>query len=249
VFLGHAGSDFSGRCLKNLLQCPQTQVTVGLYHPGLRNLPNRFVRAYRRRGLARAIQLILELGLMTSSSVFRGLVNRSSRENRAGTMMRSQRAVVHFRANPIHSSKSLEYLKSLRPNLIIVAGYPEILRQEVFMLPALGTLNLHPSLLPKYRGPDPLHWVLKNGESESGITLHYIDRDIDSGDIIYQARFSIKPDDTKCSLVAKSAEAGGALLQRAISELAAGRELPRRPQDPLEATYFGLATRLRGRRD
>jgi methionyl-tRNA formyltransferase len=111
-----------------------------------------------------------------------------------------------------------------------------------------GALNLHGSLLPKYRGRSPTNWVLVNGERETGVTLHYMVAKPDAGDIVAQRRVPIDDDDTALTLYRKQADAAQALLREVVPQLAAGTA-PRRPNDVAAGSYYGGRTPGAGRID
>lgn len=106
-------------------------------------------------------------------------------------------------------------IKEFKPDLQIVVAF-RILPKEIFTIPKLGTINLHPSLLPEYRGPAPIQWAIINGEKKTGVTTFYIDEKIDEGNIIYQKGIQIKKTDTYTTLENKLSEAGAKLLYKTI---------------------------------
>lgn len=99
-------------------------------------------------------------------------------------------------------------------DLMICHAYMKILPKKIFVIPKLGTINIHASLLPKYRGASPSRDVLLNNEKETGLTCHYIDEGIDTGDIIYQVKFGVDKDDSIDSLIEK----GKSFIQELMSE-------------------------------
>ncbi len=131
-----------------------------------------------------------------------------------------------------------ELLRSLRPDLFIVAGFPEIFGPKLLRIPRLGCLNIHGSLLPQYRGPQPTAQVLLRGEPFTGVTIHFIDEGIDSGDIVLQDVVPILENDTVYSLANRQYSLGVEMLIDALERLATGR-LQRRPQDEKRASYYG----------
>jgi methionyl-tRNA formyltransferase len=134
--------------------------------------------------------------------------------------------------------QALSQLAKLRPELIIVACWPYRLPRALLDLPKEGCLNLHPALLPAYRGPEPLFWQARQDERETGVTLHFLDDGLDSGDIVAQTRLE-RPDGLSgAALEQQGAEAGAALLVAAIEQLQAGQPLPRRPQVEQEASTY-----------
>jgi len=129
-------------------------------------------------------------------------------------------------------------IAGLAPDFLFSFYFREIIGPEVLGLARRGALNLHGSLLPRYRGRCPVNWVLINGERETGVTLHYMEVRPDRGDIVAQRAVPIADDDTALSLNRKLGEAARALLREAYPLLAAGTA-PRIPQDHARATSFG----------
>ncbi|MBF6592146.1 MAG: methionyl-tRNA formyltransferase, partial [Ktedonobacterales bacterium] len=107
-----------------------------------------------------------------------------------------------------HPRPLLGYLRGVEPDLLLVAGFRWRLPAEVLALPRLGCVNAHPSLLPRYRGPNPLYWQVANGETEIGLTLHRMDADFDTGAILAQRTLPLAPDDDIDSLFPKLHAAG-----------------------------------------
>jgi methionyl-tRNA formyltransferase len=132
----------------------------------------------------------------------------------------------------------VEAVRALRPDLLFSFYYRRLLPPALLGLPRLGAINLHGSLLPKYRGRAPLNWVLVNGEAETGVTLHHMDEQADHGDIIAQRAVPIGPEETAPMLWRKLLAAAEALLLETYPLIAAGAA-PRRPQDHAAATTFG----------
>jgi methionyl-tRNA formyltransferase len=99
-----------------------------------------------------------------------------------------------YRINDINSSTTETIIKALDPDLIVVCHFEKILKKNIIDLPHYGCINLHPSLLPKYRGLAPQHWPIINGDDETGITVHFINEGIDTGPIIVQKKIKIAPD-------------------------------------------------------
>ncbi len=129
-----------------------------------------------------------------------------------------------------------ETLSSLNPDLGVLIAFGSILNREIINLPKMGIINLHPSLLPKYRGPAPIPWAIIKGEKGTGNSIIKIDEGIDSGSIILQERIEIKAEDTAGSLSERMAREGANLLLRAISLLKEKR-VKLKVQDEQEATF------------
>ena len=126
-------------------------------------------------------------------------------------------------------------LTSIKPDAIIVVGYGRIIPQWMLDLPPLGNINLHASLLPKYRGAAPIQWAIANGETVTGNTTMRIDAGLDTGDILLQQQFPINPDDTAETLSPRLADMGADLLVETLRGLEAGSIHPRQ-QDDAQAT-------------
>ncbi len=126
-------------------------------------------------------------------------------------------------------------LTDLKPNAIIVVGYGRIIPQWMLDLPPLGNINLHASLLPKYRGAAPIQWAIAQGEATTGVTTMKIDTGLDTGDILLQEEISIAPADTAETLAPKLAAVGADLMITTLQGLQAGTVHPH-PQDHSKAT-------------
>jgi len=133
----------------------------------------------------------------------------------------------------------LESLRAWRPELIVVAAFGRILPPVVLEMPPKGCVNVHASLLPKYRGAGPIQWAIINGERETGITTMLMDAGMDTGAILLQQHVPIEPDDTAGSLSEKLARVGGPLLIETIRRWDDGTLTPR-PQDEQLATMAPL---------
>lgn len=126
-------------------------------------------------------------------------------------------------------------IKALAPELIVVVAYGRILPPEVLGIPRHGCINLHVSLLPKYRGAAPVQWAVINGDAETGVSIMQLDEGLDTGDILMVERLAIGPEETSGEVFSRVSSIGAALLTRCISELAAGRVTPK-AQNDAEAT-------------
>jgi methionyl-tRNA formyltransferase len=130
----------------------------------------------------------------------------------------------------------LTSLRRLEPDLGIVVAYGHILRPEVLSVPARGMVNVHASLLPRYRGAAPIQHAILNGENETGITIIQMEEGLDSGPILHRMATYIGPTETAGALAERLAELGATTLVDALSLLSAGRSRPQ-PQDHSQATY------------
>lgn len=132
----------------------------------------------------------------------------------------------------------IDYIRNSSPDLIVVCGYKYIIPREIFDIPKFKTINIHPSCLPKYRGQHVINWAIINGERETGVTVHFIDEGIDTGEIIIQKKVPILFEDTAKTLHDKIYSEVPELLQQAINTILSGNTLSAKKQDDLKASYF-----------
>ncbi len=133
----------------------------------------------------------------------------------------------------------VEQVRALSPDLLVVAAYGKIFRQAFLALFPQGGINVHPSLLPRYRGPSPITAAILAGDSEAGVTIQRVARKFDTGDILLQERLLLKGDETTGSLSEVLGVRGAELLARVLADLAAGVLPPGRVQEEEAATYCG----------
>lgn len=145
------------------------------------------------------------------------------------------RQVPVFQPDNVNLSESLESLQGLRADLAVVAAYGQILSAELLATPRLGAINLHASLLPKYRGAAPVQYAVWKGESETGITLFQIEPKLDAGPVLGVVRTPIGPEETSGTLEDRLADLAVPLTLKVLDDLAAGRVVPL-PQNPGEVT-------------
>jgi methionyl-tRNA formyltransferase len=142
----------------------------------------------------------------------------------------------------------LDGLRALEPEVIVVVAFGRILPPAILDLPPRGCINLHASLLPKYRGAAPIQWAIINGEQETGVTTMRLDPGMDTGDLLLQERMPILPEDTAGSLSARLAERGADLMIRTLKGLESGEILPA-PQDHAQATLAPILEKEAGKID
>lgn len=140
-----------------------------------------------------------------------------------------------FQPVKLRDGTALEQIRALAPELIVVAAYGRILPQDILDCPPKGCINVHSSLLPRYRGAAPINWAILNGDGETGVTIMHMAAALDAGDIIAQASAPIGPDETAPELTARLAELGGALLAETVARIEAGTA-ERIPQDEAGVT-------------
>jgi methionyl-tRNA formyltransferase len=148
----------------------------------------------------------------------------------------------------IRSPEARELLQRLAPDCIVIIAYGQIIPAALLSIPKLGWINLHASLLPKYRGAAPINWAIVNGETQTGLTTMRIDAGMDTGEMLLQEEIDIAPEETAPELTKSMAEAGAPLMAETLRGIAAGK-LIARPQNNGEATYAPLLKKEDGRID
>ena len=155
-------------------------------------------------------------------------------------------AIAHdipvFQPLKMKDGEAMGYIRDLAPELIVVAAYGRILPSDILDYPAYGCINVHSSLLPKYRGAAPINWAILNGEKTTGVTIMHMAPELDAGDMILQGETAIGPNETAPELFGRLAELGGKLLVKAVDLLASG-QAPRTPQDAAVSTYAPMLSR------
>ena len=136
----------------------------------------------------------------------------------------------------LRNAQSLELVRSLEPELIVVAAYGKLLPEEILSVPPRGSINVHSSLLPKYRGAAPINWAVLNGEAETGVSIMYMAKELDAGDVILQMSTTIGETEDAQSLTQRLAELGAEALSKTVQALADGTA-SRTPQDHERHTY------------
>ncbi len=153
-----------------------------------------------------------------------------------------------YQFDRVRGPEGVEALKNLAPDLLITAAYGQILSQEVLDIPQMGCINVHASLLPKYRGAAPVQWAIINGEKKTGVTTMMTALALDAGDMLEQDEMPIPPDMTAGKLYEELSFLGAKTLSRTLLKLLSGM-LSRTPQNEEEATYFPMFKKGFGRID
>lgn len=153
-----------------------------------------------------------------------------------------------YQPERVRRPEAIEHLRALGAEAMVVVGYGQIIPQDVLDLAPLGIINVHASLLPKYRGAGPIQWAIVNGESITGVTTMRIDAGLDTGDMLLKAETVIEPGETAIELGKRLAVMGAELLVKTLEGLAAGTIVPEK-QNSAEATYAPLLKKEDGRID
>lgn len=142
----------------------------------------------------------------------------------------------------------VEKLRAIAPDVIVVVAFGQILPESILNIPKYGCINVHASLLPAYRGAAPIQWAVIDGLTESGVTTMYMEKGLDTGDIILQSKLSLAPDETGGSLFDKLAKEGAILLVKTLTMLGDGTAT-RTKQDDSKSSYAKMLTKDMGRLD
>ncbi len=148
----------------------------------------------------------------------------------------------------IKSPEGVAALRQTKPDMIVTAAFGQILSREILSIPPLGCLNVHASLLPRYRGAAPVQWAIMNGETNSGVTIMYMNEGLDTGDMISTVAVPIDEAMTGGQLYEALAKEGAKLLVQTLDELKAGKAR-RTPQDEAQASYYPPLSKELGRID
>lgn len=158
----------------------------------------------------------------------------------AGGQFTKHHKIPLFKTNNINDEESIIFLQSSQPDLIISAYFSQILKKPILNIPKIGVLNIHPALLPDYKGAMNYFWVLKNGENKAGVTVHWIDEGIDTGEIIAKKSFIINKDATQQQVLVKTAFIGTCLLKRVIKLLLSGEKIAELSQSENISNYYPM---------
>ena len=163
-------------------------------------------------------------------------------------VLAEQAEIAVLQPASVGTNTFLDQVRTLQPDLIVVAAYGKILPDTLLNLPPLGAINVHASLLPKYRGAAPIQWAIIRGERETGITIMQVDQGMDTGDILLQTLLPISENDTSATLFDKLSQLGGQTLLKAIA-LVKKKKLPPIAQDNRLATEAPMLTKEMGHLD
>jgi methionyl-tRNA formyltransferase len=155
---------------------------------------------------------------------------------------------------PVHQPEKIrapeiqQLFEKLSPDFMVIIAYGQIIPARLLSIPKHGWINLHASLLPKYRGAAPINWAIVNGETKTGLTTMRIDAGMDTGDILLQREVEIGPSETALELAARMSEAGAPLIEETLRGLASGKIISR-PQNHADATLAPILKKEDGRID
>lgn len=150
-----------------------------------------------------------------------------------------------FQPENINDEEAIKKIKEFNPDIILVVAYGQILSQDVLNIPRMGCINIHASLLPRYRGASPINWAIINGEKETGITFMFMSEKIDAGEIIYQQKIIILPDETYGELYYRLSNLSVDIINTVLEKIKEGK-IKRIPQDYKLVSYARKMTKQDG---
>jgi methionyl-tRNA formyltransferase len=240
VFFGNNYHRLSIACLEAVVDTGH-EVTLGVFLPESSGLLNTARVAFRHGGVGAVARGGVRLLRARVGAKARAVAGSASGFSSL-LEIADRRGLETVDVTHLHRTETLEALRAVTPDLIIVACFSKILKREVIEIPQTACVNIHPSLLPAYRGPNPVYWVVANGERETGVTAHFIDEGIDSGDIIDQVKVSIDVGAGEEDVFSDCVDAAARLAGEVVRQFEEG-SVQRAPQDPVLASYFGKPPR------
>ena len=163
-------------------------------------------------------------------------------------LLAQERGVPVYQFERIKNQEGVDCLRALKPDLVVTAAFGQLLSREILEIPQYGTVNVHASLLPQYRGSAPINWCILEGETEAGVTTMLTDAGMDTGDMLLKASTPIGELETAGELTQRLSELGAQLLIDTLKVYPNG-DLKPTPQDAAEASYQPMLTREMGRID
>jgi methionyl-tRNA formyltransferase len=157
-----------------------------------------------------------------------------------------ERGIAVYQPESINTPEGVQQLQAWRPDLLVVAAYGQILSKDVLATAAHGGINVHASLLPKYRGAAPIAWAIYHGETETGVTIIRMSVQLDAGDMLAQEKLAIGPEETSGELEARLAPVGARLALAVVNQWAIGMPVPGMKQDKTLATKAPKLTKEHG---
>jgi folate-dependent phosphoribosylglycinamide formyltransferase PurN len=189
----------------------------------------------RRTGLRFVGRKALEFFQSRATAILFRLIGREPKVHSLRDMKPRYNVPV-IGSTDVNDPKTLARIEAWQPDLVLSIYLNQLIKKALIELPTQGTLNIHPALLPRNRGLFPYFWVLAAGETETGVTVHWVDEKFDTGEILLQEKITVEPNDTITSLSYKSAVVGAGMLVEAV-RLVAGGNPPRIPQNSSQASY------------
>ncbi len=237
LFLGNSYNSLSVTCILSLIKA-EHNVIIGEYNPTQKGLLKVIKGSVATHGVSFVVSKGIEFLWLQGSLLLQRLGVRRGHCASLAAVAEAHKLKAIAARDP-NSSEFLQQIRNLKPDLIVVAAFSRILKAPLIAIPRLGCINVHPSLLPRYRGPEPYYWILFNKEHKTGVTIHYVDERIDSGNILMQREFELEPSETELTLQNKCNVVAANLLGEAVLLLASG-EASSIPQNETDASYYSF---------
>ncbi len=205
-----------------------------------KSLPQGLLYLLKQTGLRFVGRKALEFFQSRATAIIFRLIGRNPKVHSLRDMSRIYGVPVIGSKN-VNSRQTRAQIKEMQPDIVLSIYLNQFIKAPLIKIPTKGALNIHPALLPRNRGLFPYFWVLSNGEKETGVTVHWVDTQFDTGELLLQEKITVEPNDTISSLSYKSSKVGADMLVEAIQLLEAGNS-PRILQDNSLATYQSWPT-------
>ncbi len=200
-----------------------------------KSLPAGLVYLLKQTGLRFVGRKALEFFQSRATAIVFRLIGRRPKV-RSLRDMRARYEVPVIGSTDVNSPETIAQIKAWQADLVISNYLNQLIKSELINLPSQGVVNIHPALLPRNRGLFPYFWAITAGESETGVTVHWVDEKFDTGEILLQEKITVEPGDTITSLSYKSALVGAEMLVKTVKLIAAGNP-PRVLQDHSQSSY------------
>ena len=200
-----------------------------------KSLPEGLLYLLRKTGLRFVGRKALEFFQSRVTAIGFRLIGRESKVHSLRDMRRIYDVPV-IGSKDVNSPQTLQQIRAWQPDTVFSIYLNQLIKPDLINLPSIGTLNIHPALLPRHRGLFPYFWAIANGETETGATIHWVDKKFDTGEIMLQEKISITPADTISSISYNCAVLGAEMLVKAVNLIKAGNP-PYIPQDHSQASY------------
>jgi folate-dependent phosphoribosylglycinamide formyltransferase PurN len=238
---GHLGSTM---ILNRLLDMPAYKVVgvikaraVAFSPAGIRKVKRQLKKVGWRFAWLLLWQRLVQAGVFLVTL----LLPRSEKRLRPAWKIAEDLHIPVLKCDSINGDQAITFMADLTPDLLLSAYFPQILKDRVIGIPRLGVLNVHPGWLPAYKGAMAYFWVLKNGSDCAGVTVHWIDEGVDTGEIIARRSFCIEPGMTQQNVLVTTAATGADLLALIGEKLLAGRSLSSiRPEEDEADHYYPM---------
>lgn len=251
VFFTNATSTVSLPVLQRLHEAAIINVRQVVLYDTVSGARKQLVAIARRHGLKRVVAKVA--GLVAAR--LRSLIAGPAATDQTCRAYCQQHGISAMTVQQVNAPDVIAALRAIEADVFVVCSFSQIMKQELIGLPSQSAINVHPSLLPKYRGPDPIFWALYHGEANSGVSFHILTPGIDAGAIIRQVEMPISPYRSFDALSDRLFDVAAEHIVDVVRS-AAGDDVKASAQDETLASYFGMPTpaerreldqRLRGR--